>query len=418
MLETVREYSPGGSTPPAGRRGPRAYCCHYLALVERAEPELFTRGEAEWLPRLDAEIDNLRTALDWSLHHEPTLALRLAGLLERYWGIRSREGEGSDWLDTAIDAAGDEAPIADRARARRAQVRLAGEGGSVYDRHGSRGEAKERAEEALALSRQADDPAGVADALLALATLEGAATLPHTRRYELAEEALGLARQAGDDRLVMLALLERALALAPGQGGAEFEQAVATLSKIGSPRLLAFFYSDTAYGWIKEGRPAGARPLVERALTLIRELGDPLAGAAAYGNAGMEALLSGDLERAHAAFDQQLWICREHGFWSAAEGLAGLAAIATRRGELGRAARLLGAATAVGPWDGDADVGEWLEQRFFGPGRRRYGTTLWDETLATGAQLSFEDAIDFAISPAEPVAKSLSKSARMPSPES
>jgi hypothetical protein len=205
-------------------------------------------------------------------------------------------------------------------------------------------------------------------------------------------------------------LWERALALQPGQGGAEFEQAAAALSDSCSPRLLAFFYSDTAYSWIKQGQPGSARPLVERALELVRDLGDPAAGAVAYGNAGMEALLSGDLERAQAAFDQQLRLSGEHGLWVAAEGLAGLAAIAARRGELGRAARLLGAATAVGPWDGDADIGKWLKQRFFGPARRRYGNELWDETVSTGAQLSFEDAINLAIRPAEPAAKSLSKS--------
>jgi hypothetical protein len=121
----------------------------------------------------------------------------------------------------------------------------------------------------------------------------------------------------------------------------------------------------------------------------------------------MEALLSGDLERAQAAFDQQLRVSREHRFWVAGEGLAGLASIATRRGELGRAARLLGAATAVGPWDGDADVADWLEQEFFGPARRRYGNERWDETLATGTQLTFEEAIDLAIPREGPVRKSL-----------
>jgi hypothetical protein len=132
----------------------------------------------------------------------------------------------------------------------------------------------------------------------------------------------------------------------------------------------------------------------------------------------MEALLSGDLDRAHAAFDQQLRLSREQGLWVAAEGLAGLAAIATRRGELGRAARLLGAATAVGPWDGDADVRDWLEQEFFGPARRRYGNKRWDETRAAGAQLSFEDAIDGAIDPTETDARTLFSSARTPAPGS
>jgi predicted ATPase/DNA-binding SARP family transcriptional activator len=403
MLETVREYALerlDASKHAAETHGSHAR--HYLALAEGAEPELFTHGEAEWLARLDAEIDNLRAAFEWSLHHEPALALRLAGLLERYWDIRSAENEGLAWLDAAFDAVGDEVPIADRARARRAQVRLSQ--GSVYDWQGSRQHVKEGAEEALALSRETSDLTAVADALLALAALEGAATLPHPG-YELADEALGLARQAGDDRLVALALMQRALAVPPGQG-AQVEQAVAALSETCSPRLLAFFYSDIAYSWIKQGQPDSARPFVKRALTITRELGDPAAAAVAYGNAGMEALLSGDLERAQAAFDQQLLLSRERGFWVAAEGLAGLAAIATRRGELGHAAELLGAATAVGPWDGDADVGAWLEQDFFGPARRRHGSRLWEETVATGAQLSFEDAIALGIPPAERIAKS------------
>ncbi|HEX6711853.1 MAG TPA: BTAD domain-containing putative transcriptional regulator [Thermoleophilaceae bacterium] len=415
MLETVREYARHRlDDHPQAAKIHKRHCHHYLALVERAEPELLTGGDAEWLQRLDAEIANLRKALDWSLRHEPSLALRFAGLLGLYWDIRTAEDEGLRWLDAAFEAAGDAAPIADRARARRAQVRLTP--GSVYDWHGRRGHAKERAEDALSLARQTDAPALIADALLALAALEGAATFPHTRRYELAEEALGLARQAGDDRLVALALQERALALPPGQGGAEFEQAVTALSALGSPRQLAFFYSDIAYSWIKEGRPAGARPLVERALALTREVGDPALEAGAYGNAGMEALLSGDLDRAQTAFDQQLRVSREHRFWVAGEGLAGLAAIATRRGELGRAAQLLGAATAVGPWDGDADVAEWLEQKFFGPARRRYGEKLWDETVATGTELTFEDAIALAIPRAGPVTESRS-SLRAPAPD-
>jgi predicted ATPase/DNA-binding SARP family transcriptional activator len=84
MLETVHQYAQErlAQQKDAGDVF-RRHCLHYLALTERAEPELFTSGETEWLPRLDAEIDNQRAALNWSLHHEPTLALRLAGLLER-----------------------------------------------------------------------------------------------------------------------------------------------------------------------------------------------------------------------------------------------------------------------------------------------------------------------------------------------
>ena len=87
------------------------------------------------------------------------------------------------------------------------------------------------------------------------------------------------------------------------------------------------------------------------------------------GNVGMEALFNDDLDRAQEAFDEGLRLCREHVVTHfAPEGLGGLAAIATRRGDPERAARLLGAATAIGPV-GDADVNAQLEEHFFAPPR-------------------------------------------------
>ena len=52
MLETVREYAAEqlDADPDAAQVRER-HCRHYLALAERAEPELFTRGETEWLPQ-------------------------------------------------------------------------------------------------------------------------------------------------------------------------------------------------------------------------------------------------------------------------------------------------------------------------------------------------------------------------------
>ena len=201
MLETVRGYALERLAEDDEAAHTRArHRDYYLRLVERAEPELFTRGETEWLPKLDVEIDNLRTALEWSLHHgDPTLAVRLAGMLELFWDIRARYSEGVEWLEAALDAAGTDAPTADRARARRAQVRLLGPHGSTK---GSREELKELEEDALALSRETEDPGCVAGTLVVLADSEAAETLPQLRRLALADEALALAREAGDERLI------------------------------------------------------------------------------------------------------------------------------------------------------------------------------------------------------------------------
>ena len=58
----------------------------YLALTERAAPELRGPRGSEWLARLDEEYDNIRAALAWSLGGgDCGSGLRLAALLWWYW---------------------------------------------------------------------------------------------------------------------------------------------------------------------------------------------------------------------------------------------------------------------------------------------------------------------------------------------
>jgi predicted ATPase/DNA-binding SARP family transcriptional activator len=398
MLETVREYaSEQLDADPDAAQVRERHCRHYLALAERAEPELFTHGEAVWLPRLDAELDNFRAALDWSLRHgNPTHALRLAGLLGMFWDNTNRGAEGLDWIGAALDAAGDDAPLRDRARARRKQVFLLIDQGAAYD---TQSLARTTAVEALALSREAAEPAGIADALLALANLDMAESHPQRRRRGLAEEALAFAREAGDERLTALALLEQACAISPEDDTGEIAQAATALRTLGGARPLVALYNNASYNAIKAGRPEAAGPFLAEALPLARELGDPVFSALTWGNVGLEALFADDLDRAREAFDEEVRLSREHVVRHlAAEGLGGLAAIATRRGDPERAARLLGAATTIGSI-GDPDVEPQLEEQFFAPARNR--TRHWSQAHTAGTQMGFEEAIAFALTPGE-----------------
>jgi hypothetical protein len=45
----------------------------------------------------------------------------------------------------------------------------------------------------------------------------------------------------------------------------------------------------------------------------------------------------------------------------------------------------------------DPELMEQLEQQFFGPARAAYGEQRWNEAQAAGAELSFEEAIAFAL---------------------
>jgi predicted ATPase/DNA-binding SARP family transcriptional activator len=402
MLETVREYAHERlAADPQTEQVHERHCRHYLALVERAEPELFTHGEAEWLPRLEAEIDNLRAALDWGIHRgDPALALRMAGLLAMFWETSGRNAEGLEWLEAALDRVNaDAVPIEDQARALRARVHL--DEAALFATGAALEQARARAAEALTLSRRTGDPGAIADALLGLGNLEMGGTFPQQRRRTLAEEALARAREADDARLIAFALMSRANALPPDKGQPELEQAASALRALGATRSLIWLYSNAAYDALKIGQPALARSLLDEAAPLARQAGDPVPLAHVCGNIGLEALFNGDLERAGDAFHEQLQLGREHVMpLVVPEGLAGLAALATRHGDPDHAAQLFGAATATAHGViADADVMAQLEEQFFGPARAAYGEERWNKAEAEGARLNFEQAIALALSP-------------------
>jgi hypothetical protein len=117
------------------------------------------------------------------------------------------------------------------------------------------------------------------------------------------------------------------------------------------------------------------------------------------GNIGLANLFDGDRGRASAAFTRQLRLCVDHASpYSAGEGLAGLAAVASIHGRYEQAARLLGAARAMGYPPADAHtIDDRLERDYFAPARASYGIHTWQAEEQAGAKLSYHQAIACAI---------------------
>jgi predicted ATPase/DNA-binding CsgD family transcriptional regulator len=159
MLETVREYAREQLT----RHGElaaaqRAHAHSFLALAERAEPQLCGRDQRAWFLRLEREQDNLRAALRWLLDQddpaEREAGLRLARALGWLWWRRGYYAEGRRWLEEAL-ARAPEAQASVRTRALVAA-------GAILTVQGDVARARAVLEEGLALAQQQQDPTDIA----------------------------------------------------------------------------------------------------------------------------------------------------------------------------------------------------------------------------------------------------------------
>lgn len=112
MLETIREFALERLQARGGTADARdAHAAYYLAFAERWAPDHFRDHDLQHrLDAVEAEYANVRAALAHLLDSDGAAAVHLAGLLPSFWHLRSRVGEGRDWLEGAIAGSGTAPP--------------------------------------------------------------------------------------------------------------------------------------------------------------------------------------------------------------------------------------------------------------------------------------------------------------------
>ena len=160
---------------------------YYTALAAVLDAPADSNYEQR-LEEANIEIDNLRAAFGWSRENSDTeLALALASSLQPLWLRRGRIREGLAWFDAALadlDAQHPGVAAAVRARALADKAVLDAVLGA---------DTLERAQQALAIARELDEPALLARALTACGFIAGQGYSVEVARACFAE-AIGLAR--------------------------------------------------------------------------------------------------------------------------------------------------------------------------------------------------------------------------------
>jgi predicted ATPase/class 3 adenylate cyclase len=397
MLETIREYARERLEASGNaEKTRRLHAEYFLALAEQGESNLREPEEAAWLERLDAEHDNMRAALSWTLGSEETeLGMRLAGTLWRFWWMRGHYTEGRRWLEEALARDG-------RASAVRAKALEAV--GWLADDQGDLDRAVAAAEEGLSISARTQIQGRVTASFLRMLGSAAYVRGDHDQAARLYGESLALSREARDERSVASSLLQLGN-VAGDRGDHEeakrfYEEGLALSRKLDDKALLASALISVGAEFLLQGDHEQGAMLNEEAAGLYRERGNRGGLQYALDNLGWAALMRGDLEQAEAMHRESLVLSRQLGDkLVAAEALEGLACSAGSREGTERMARLFGAAEAL-----REEVGYQPEPRalalrepYLAPARQESARQTWDAAWAEGRRLGLEEAIAYAL---------------------
>lgn len=124
LPELVREYATEELAATGEEAELRAWHgAYFLALAERAGPQITGAGQAGWFARLVSDEGNIRAALGWArAQNDLAGVLRAGAALCRYWWLRGLATEGRELLTWAL---GTDQPAIDR-RVRAGALQAAG----------------------------------------------------------------------------------------------------------------------------------------------------------------------------------------------------------------------------------------------------------------------------------------------------
>ncbi len=410
MLETIRQYASdqlSASGEAAGMRDRHLAYFHQLALdAGRAleGPEMVT-----WLARLDAEVDNVRAALDWAFETRPEEALRVCAALVQYWRARAIGSEGVERMQQAVELGRRwrAMPSATPERERAALVaRVMANAAQLQATHAGQGGTPELAAEAAAIVAESGDPVAVAEVAVAMSfagvAVDGsiATSGPVGER---ARVAVTLAEEMGDwyrASLIQAGFAMYEDAREPGSGQAWLERAAESAARSGNPFAIANVAQARGRAASTAGDLIEARRWFEDAVARFRSIGDRLFVLVIESELAHALRRAGATDEAEAAYRRTIRAWERGGNRGAiAHQLESFAFIAVASGNGGRAARLLGAAEALRETAGApmtmAERAEYAEQL------RRLRGGMDDAALtdawAEGRRMTADQAVALAL---------------------
>ncbi len=266
MLETIKQYC--AEKFPDKSATMKKHLDYFLKLSDADEMKSKGIEQIQWIRMLDADLDNLRTAIQWSFEKEEETSFRFVYLLSNFWLIKGYFKDGYQIAKKALAIE----TVTDKKL--RAQALLTS--AEMCYNLGNFPELEKSANESMSLFREAEDKYGIAACLIQLGNVSFT-NLDMQKAKEYFDEALKISNEIDSKVLKAKAL-----------------------------RNLSFLENqDIDY--------TAALNLKEESLKIFREIKDMYNTAFALATLGIFEYQRGHLERANSFSEESLSIARENG---------------------------------------------------------------------------------------------------------
>jgi non-specific serine/threonine protein kinase len=310
MLETIREYA-FERLKESGEVGTlrTQFMQFFLGVVRHAEREIAGPAQAEWLERLETDIENFRVALSWIVQDGELAGnqLGMAVALSRFWLVRGYWEEGLSCLRRLI-----ESPVLSPLASERS--RALNTCGNLACQLGKYSEASRNYEQSLAIRRELHDERGTAATLNNLGLVQKHQGNSDGAR-PLFEEALNLFRKLGHDAAVAACLTNlAAVEQTTGQydaAGENAEEALEVFRTIGDQIGIAAALTELGQVALAKGMLPAAESYFKESLALSRAVGEKVGIVDSLQNLGTLMIAVEDYESARVFYEESLDIARE-----------------------------------------------------------------------------------------------------------
>jgi predicted ATPase/class 3 adenylate cyclase len=409
MLETIRQYANDrlvASGEAVDRR--TRHLARFRRLAADAAAGIAGPDMVPSLGRIEADLDNFRTALDWAYETDVPVALEMYVALGAYWRSRGLGSEGVDRMRGALEvlrgwrSAPSPMPEAER-ELLAARVMVASFNMSGFAGWGAVGSL---ANDTMASARASGDRAAIVDALI-LGMQTEIMTRGGRNPAELRAagvEALQLATDLDDPGRLSTVLTGLAMVDArddPDAAERWLERAAAAAGRSGNPSAIAGTFQMRGRVASRAGRHVESQRWFRDAAALYGTIGDARFTMSSRSELAHSLRRAGALDEADAEYRQTIVGWQQTGNRGAvANQLESLAFTAIARGGGTRAAKLLGAAEALREASGDPMTVDERGEYDAEVARLRglLDPAELGEAWAAGHGLTAADAVAFAVS--------------------